>query len=80
MRAACLLDMCFEPRNTRGAENWGRLKGWTCVEGTEIIGQQIVTQWGLGTGEGGDVKGGLGRRRRGECLRRAVEESMMINF
>lgn len=74
-----LLDMCFKPRNTRTLK-LGRSKGWPCVEGTEIIGHQIGTQWGLWTGDGEGVKGGIREEEAWRVLRGAVEESTIINF
>jgi quinate dehydrogenase len=74
-----LLDMCFKPRNTRTLK-LGRSKGWACVEGTEIIGHQVGTQWGLWTGEGEGVKGRIEEEEAWGVLRRAAGESTMINF
>lgn len=78
-----LLDMCFKPRNTRMLK-LGRKKDWRCVEGTEIIGHQIGTQWGLWTREG---RGGADadewkviEEEAWRVLRREAEESTMINF
>jgi len=74
-----LLDMCFKPRNTRTLK-LGRSKGWSCVEGTEIIGHQIGTQWGLWTGEGEAIKARISEEEAWRVLRREAEESTMINF
>jgi quinate dehydrogenase len=73
-----VLDMCFKPRRTRTLE-LGRERGWRCVEGTEVIGHQIGTQWGLWTGEGPGVRGRIGEEEAWRVLRRAAEESSMIN-
>jgi quinate dehydrogenase len=73
-----LLDMCFKPRRTRTLK-LGRERGWRCVEGTEIIGHQIGTQWGLWTGEGEAVRGRISEEEAWRVLRRAAEESSMIN-
>ncbi len=75
-----LLDMCFKPRETRTLK-LGRAEGWRCVEGTEIIGYQIGTQWGLWTGEGEEgVRGRISEEEAWRVLRREAEESTVINF
>jgi quinate dehydrogenase len=74
-----LLDMCFKPRETRTLR-LGKSKAWKCVEGTEIIGHQIGTQWGLWTGGGERVKERIDEVEAWTVLRRAAEESTMINF
>jgi quinate dehydrogenase len=74
-----LLDMCFKPRNTRTL-TLGRSRGWKCVEGTEIIGHQIGTQWALWTGDGEKAKGRIREEEAWRVLRREAEESTMINF
>jgi quinate dehydrogenase len=73
-----LLDMCFKPRRTRTLK-LAREKGWIGVEGTEVIGHQIGTQWGLWTGEGEGIRGRIREDEAWRVLRREAESSLMIN-
>lgn len=72
-----LLDMCFKPRRTRMIKLAESL-GWTCVEGTHVIGYQIEKQYELWAGEERakklDVEGAW------KELVKAAEESKGINF
>ncbi|KAL4953476.1 hypothetical protein BDW69DRAFT_200152 [Aspergillus filifer] len=71
-----LLDMCFKPRRTRMIKLAERL-GWSCVEGTHVIGYQIQEQWRLWAGEERVKK--LDWDGAWKVLLRAAEESMAIN-
>jgi quinate dehydrogenase len=72
-----ILDMCFKPRNTRTLK-LARSLGWSCVEGTGVIGYQIETQWKLWTGE--DVSSTVPKKKAWEILNKGAEESKAINF
>ncbi|OBT45192.1 hypothetical protein VE00_04326 [Pseudogymnoascus sp. WSF 3629] len=72
-----LLDMCFKPRRTRTLKLAESL-GWSCVEGTGVIGYQIETQWKLWTGE--DVSSTIPKEEAWKVLNKAAEESKAINF
>ncbi len=72
-----LLDMCFKPRNTRTIQLGNHL-GWTCVEGTAVIGHQIETQWSLWTRE--NVADKIPKEEAWRVLNKAAIESKMINF
>ncbi|GAD92702.1 shikimate / quinate 5-dehydrogenase, protein [Paecilomyces variotii No. 5] len=45
-----LLDMCFKPRQTRMLKLADSM-GWSCVEGTHVIGYQIEKQYTLWAGD-----------------------------
>jgi quinate dehydrogenase len=72
-----LLDMCFKPRRTRTLKLAESL-GWSCVEGTGVIGYQIETQWKLWTGE--DVSSTIPKEDAWRILNKEAEESKVINF
>lgn len=71
-----LLDMCFKPRNTRTMQLGLRL-GWTCVEGTAVIGHQIETQYSLWTGE--NLVDKMPKEEAWRVLNKAAAESKIIN-
>ncbi|KAL1887384.1 hypothetical protein Sste5346_010264 [Sporothrix stenoceras] len=72
-----LLDMCFKPRRTRTIQLAERL-GWSCVEGTHVIGYQIETQWRLWAGE--ELAAKLDNKGAWDVLLKAADESKAINF
>lgn len=72
-----LLDMCFKPRRTRTIKAAESL-GWSCVEGTHVIGYQIEEQWRLWAGEECVKK--LDRDGAWKTLLSAAEQSKGINF
>lgn len=74
-----ILDMCYKPMNTRTLK-LARQKGWTCVDGTKVIGYQLGEQWRLWTGAGEDGKKGVSMGECWEILRREAESSKAINF
>jgi quinate dehydrogenase len=72
-----LLDMCFKPRRTRMMQLGERL-GWSCVEGTHVIGYQIEEQWRLWAGEEYIQK--LDKQGAWDVLMKAASDSPAINF
>lgn len=72
-----LLDMCFKPRRTRMIKK-AEKDGWTCVEGTHVIGYQIEEQYRLWAGEE-KVKNLDGEAARKVLLEQA-EKAPGINF
>ncbi|RAL04127.1 shikimate dehydrogenase family protein [Aspergillus ibericus CBS 121593] len=72
-----LLDMCFKPRKTRflqAAQN----HGWTTVEGTEVIGHQMLEQYRLWCGEEASRK--IPVEGAWSLLRQGAQDSPAINF
>lgn len=72
-----VLDMCFKPRITRILKLAEKL-GWSCVQGTGVIGYQIETQWQLWTRE--DISSTIPKEEAWITLNKAAEESKAINF
>lgn len=71
-----LLDMCFKPRKTRMLK-LAKSLGWACVEGINVIGYQIYTQWSVWMGK--DVSSILNEQEAWRVLNKAAEESTAIN-
>lgn len=70
------LDMCFKPRVTRQIK-LAASRGWTTVEGTEIIGHQIHEQYRLWAGADLNQQD---QERAWKVLRTKAETSPAINF
>ncbi|PWY87134.1 shikimate [Aspergillus sclerotioniger CBS 115572] len=71
------LDMCFKPRKTRFLKA-AQKHGWATVEGTEVIGHQMLEQYRLWCGD--DASQRVPVAGAWSVLRQAAEESSAINF
>ncbi|KAJ4299492.1 hypothetical protein N0V90_004737 [Kalmusia sp. IMI 367209] len=72
-----LLDMCFKPRRTRMIKK-AEKDGWSCVEGTHVIGYQIEEQYRLWAGE--EKVLGLDGEGARNVLSVEAEKAAGINF